>query len=70
MVAGSASCPDDEVPDTAQAIVRFLFVTLALICASFAQVSYIKHERIRGDIVSLRGDMMKAHQRIGERGRF
>jgi hypothetical protein len=68
MVASSASRPDDELPDTTHAIGRFLFVTFAVICASFARASYIKCERICGDIVSLLDDTLAAHQSISERG--
>ncbi|MGF6757549.1 hypothetical protein [Paraburkholderia sp. GAS42] len=39
--------------------------TLTLACVSFAQTSDVKPERIRGEIVSLRGDVLKVHRRGG-----
>ncbi|MGF6777241.1 hypothetical protein [Paraburkholderia sp. GAS334] len=39
--------------------------TLTLACVSFAQTSDVKPERIRGEIVSLRGDVLKVHRRSG-----
>jgi len=40
--------------------------TLTLACVSFAQTSDIKRERIRGDIVSLRGDVLTVHRHSGD----
>ncbi|WOD15474.1 hypothetical protein [Paraburkholderia kirstenboschensis] len=40
--------------------------TLTLTCVSFAQTSDVKRERIRGDIVSLRGDVLTVHRQSGD----
>lgn len=40
--------------------------TLTLACVSFAQTSDVKPERIRGDIVSLRGDVLTVHRHSGD----
>ncbi|MFM0632499.1 hypothetical protein [Paraburkholderia xenovorans] len=40
--------------------------TLTLTCLSFAQTSDVKRERIRGDIVSLRGDVLTVHRQSGD----
>src|SRR5579864_3963289 len=40
--------------------------TLTLACVSFAQTSDVKPERIRGEIVSLRGDVLTVHRHSGD----
>jgi hypothetical protein len=40
--------------------------TLTMGCVSFAQTSDVKRERIRGDIVSLRGDVLTVHRHSGD----
>lgn len=40
--------------------------TLTLACVSFAQTSDVKRERIRGDIVSLRGNVLTVHRHSGD----
>jgi hypothetical protein len=40
--------------------------TLTLACVSFAQTSDIKPERIRAEIVSLRGDVLTVHRHSGD----
>jgi len=42
------------------------FATLTLTCAAFAQTPDVKPQRIRGDIVSLRGDVLTVHRRSGD----
>ncbi|QCP52981.1 hypothetical protein FAZ95_28185 [Trinickia violacea] len=43
-----------------------LLATLTLACVSFAQTSDVKRERIRGDIVSLRGNVLTVHRHSGD----
>jgi hypothetical protein len=40
--------------------------TLTLACVSFSQTSDVKPERIRGEIVSLRGDVLTVHRHSGD----
>jgi hypothetical protein len=42
------------------------FATFTLTCAAFAQTPDAKPQRIRGDIVSLRGDVLTVHRRSGD----
>lgn len=39
-----------------------LIAAFAVACVSFAQTSEVKRERIRGEIVSLRGDVLTVHR--------
>jgi hypothetical protein len=43
-----------------------LFAALALTSASFAQTPDVKPERIRGDIVSFKGEMLTVHRNSGD----
>ncbi|MCX4149148.1 hypothetical protein PQR70_22255 [Paraburkholderia madseniana] len=43
-----------------------LFATLALSSASFAQAPDVKPERIRGDIVSFKGEILTVHRNSGD----
>ncbi len=43
-----------------------LLAALTLTCASVAQTTDVKRERIRGDIVSLQGDVLIVHRHSGD----
>ncbi|HEX7912937.1 MAG TPA: hypothetical protein VF534_33250 [Paraburkholderia sp.] len=43
-----------------------LVAALTLACVSFAQTSNVKRERIRGDILSLHGDVLTVHRHSGD----
>ena len=46
--------------------IGLVFATLSVAGLSFAQASDVKPERIRGDIVSLQGDVLTVHRRSGD----
>ncbi len=43
-----------------------LFAALAFSSASFAQTPDVKPERIRGDIVSFKGELLTVHRKSGD----